>query len=94
MGILIIIGLVTACGTFLCTPLVQKFGLYFGCTDRPDKRKVHQRPMVRIGGVGICLSTILVLCVLSILSPDLSSNSKVFLGFLAGSSGFFVIGIL
>jgi UDP-GlcNAc:undecaprenyl-phosphate/decaprenyl-phosphate GlcNAc-1-phosphate transferase len=95
MGILIIIsiGFLTACGTFLCTPLVQKFGLYFGCTDRPDKRKVHQRPMVRIGGVGICLSTILVLCILGILSPDLSSNSKVLWGFLAGSSGFFIIGI-
>jgi UDP-GlcNAc:undecaprenyl-phosphate GlcNAc-1-phosphate transferase len=41
------------------TPLVRKFGLRMGIVDRPDTRKVHARPMVRLGGVSIFLGSLL-----------------------------------
>jgi UDP-GlcNAc:undecaprenyl-phosphate/decaprenyl-phosphate GlcNAc-1-phosphate transferase len=35
------------------TPWVKKFALRLGYVDRPNARKVHQRPMVRLGGVAM-----------------------------------------
>lgn len=43
------------------TPLVKKIGLKSGRVDRPGERKVHQRPMVRLGGVSIFLGTLIAL---------------------------------
>lgn len=34
-------------------PLVQKIALHIGAMDIPDKRKVHNKPMPRLGGLGI-----------------------------------------
>lgn len=45
------------------TPAVNKFGLKSGLFDVPDKRKVHQRPMVRLGGVSIFAGTLIALLV-------------------------------
>ena len=47
----------------LTTPLVRKFGLENGYFDPPGGRKVHQRPMVRLGGVSIFLGTLIALLV-------------------------------
>ena len=35
------------------TPQVKKFGLKAGFVDLPNARKVHQEPMVRLGGIAI-----------------------------------------
>ena len=37
----------------VATPIVKRIALQFGFVDRPNARKVHQRPMVRLGGVAI-----------------------------------------
>ncbi len=37
-------------------PLALKFGRRFGFMDAPDPRKIHDRPMVRCGGIGIYLA--------------------------------------
>jgi UDP-GlcNAc:undecaprenyl-phosphate GlcNAc-1-phosphate transferase len=39
------------------TPLVRSIGLKTGLVDRPNERKVHERPMVRLGGVAIFAGT-------------------------------------
>ena len=49
--------------TTLVAPLVQRWGLRFGLTDRPDTRKQHKTPMVRIGGVAMVLGFTLALAV-------------------------------
>ena len=36
-----------------CTPMVKTIGLKSGHVDKPDPRKVHRKPIVRIGGVAI-----------------------------------------
>ena len=40
-------------------PVVRRFGLRFGLTDKPDSRKQHSTPMVRLGGVAMVLGFVL-----------------------------------
>ena len=49
--------------TTLLVPLVRALGLRFGLTDRPDARKQHKTPVVRIGGIAMMLGFILALAV-------------------------------
>lgn len=43
------------------TPIVKKVGLQTGYVDMPSPRKVHQRPMVRLGGISIFVGTLVAL---------------------------------
>lgn len=43
------------------TPLIKKIGLKAGLVDRPGGRKIHKRPMVRLGGVSIFAGTLVAL---------------------------------
>jgi UDP-N-acetylmuramyl pentapeptide phosphotransferase/UDP-N-acetylglucosamine-1-phosphate transferase len=45
------------------TPVVKRIGLRSGRVDRPGDRKVHQRPMVRLGGISIFAGTAIALLV-------------------------------
>lgn len=49
--------------TTLLAPLVRGVGLRFGLTDRPDTRKQHKTPVVRIGGIAMVLGFTLALAV-------------------------------
>jgi UDP-GlcNAc:undecaprenyl-phosphate/decaprenyl-phosphate GlcNAc-1-phosphate transferase len=49
---------------FFSTPLVKQLGLRTGRVDLPGHRKVHQQPMVRLGGVAIFLGTVTALLAL------------------------------
>lgn len=42
----------------ISTPIVKAIGLRSGRVDRPNERKVHDRPMVRLGGVAIFMGTL------------------------------------
>jgi len=39
--------------TFVITPLVRRFAIWRGLVDRPGGRKVHERPIPRLGGAAI-----------------------------------------
>lgn len=45
--------------SILLTPLVKKFALAIGATDKPNHRKVHQKIMPRLGGLAIFISFII-----------------------------------
>lgn len=45
------------------TPWVKKLALRLGYVDQPNARKVHQQPMVRLGGVAIFFGFLLALLV-------------------------------
>ncbi|SAY40056.1 glycosyltransferase family 4 protein [Candidatus Synechococcus spongiarum] len=49
--------------TTLLAPVVRVVGLQFGLTDRPDTRKQHKTPIVRIGGIAMVLGFTLALAV-------------------------------
>jgi len=40
------------------TPVVKTIGLKSGYVDRPNERKIHNRPIVRLGGVSIFTGTL------------------------------------
>jgi UDP-GlcNAc:undecaprenyl-phosphate GlcNAc-1-phosphate transferase len=43
------------------TPIVKRLGLKAGYVDKPNERKMHQRPMVRLGGVAIFAGSLVAL---------------------------------
>lgn len=88
----VVAGLVTA----LVVPLVRALGLHYGLVDRPDPRKQHTAPMVRLGGIGIVAGFSLALTLTWLaggfadLPPD---KDRLIWTTLAGSLCFFVIGL-
>jgi UDP-GlcNAc:undecaprenyl-phosphate GlcNAc-1-phosphate transferase len=49
------------------TPIIKRIGLKAGYVDKPDARKMHQRPMVRLGGVSIFAGSLTALIVVWLL---------------------------
>ena len=45
--------------SYFITPHVKDFAIKAGAMDAPDARKVHTRPIPRMGGLGIYLGFIL-----------------------------------
>ena len=45
--------------SLVLTPLVKRFAIKIGATDKPNQRKVHQKIMPRLGGLAIYLSFII-----------------------------------
>ncbi len=82
---------------FGVTPVVQYLGTKSGRVDRPDSRKIHKQPIVRIGGAAIFLSLLISLTIVV-----LAGGSEVLLrgpgwgiaGVLTGGVAFFAIGFL
>ena len=88
--------IISAVIVLLTTPIVKKIGLKSGYYDPPGERKVHQRPMVRLGGVSIFLGTLIaLLCVwwsggFGWLPPD---KEYEIWGVTIGGLAFFLIGL-
>lgn len=88
--------LVSAFVVLWTTPVVNKFGHQSGLVDLPNERKVHQRPMVRLGGVSIFIGTIIALLIVwgtggfGTLPPN--KDSEIW-GVTVGGLAFFLIGL-
>ncbi|NER19475.1 MAG: undecaprenyl/decaprenyl-phosphate alpha-N-acetylglucosaminyl 1-phosphate transferase [Symploca sp. SIO1C2] len=80
-----------------CTPVVKSIGLKSGHVDRPNDRKIHQRPMVRLGGISIFGGTLTALLIVwwtggfGLLPFD--KEWEVW-GVTLGGIAFFIIGLL
>lgn len=88
--------LVSAAVVLLTTPVVKAIGIKSGCVDQPGGRKVHQRPMVRLGGVAIFAGTFTALVIIWWLggfrSLPLEQEWEVW-GVILGGFAFFLIGL-
>jgi UDP-GlcNAc:undecaprenyl-phosphate GlcNAc-1-phosphate transferase len=88
--------LISAAVVLAATPLVKLIGLKSGRVDLPGGRKVHQKPMVRLGGVSIFLGTLIALLVVwamggfGILPQD---KEYEIWGVTVGGLAFFLIGL-
>jgi UDP-GlcNAc:undecaprenyl-phosphate/decaprenyl-phosphate GlcNAc-1-phosphate transferase len=88
--------IVSALVVLWSTPLIKKFGLKRGLVDKPGGRKIHSRPMVRLGGVAIFAGTLTALLIVwwtggfGILSPQ--KEYEVW-GVTLGGVAFFLIGL-
>jgi UDP-GlcNAc:undecaprenyl-phosphate/decaprenyl-phosphate GlcNAc-1-phosphate transferase len=88
--------LVAAVVVLWTTPDVKNIGIKSGNVDKPGERKVHERPMVRLGGVSIFAGTLTSLLIVwwlggfSNLPPD---KEWQIWGVVLGGLGFFLIGL-
>jgi UDP-GlcNAc:undecaprenyl-phosphate/decaprenyl-phosphate GlcNAc-1-phosphate transferase len=88
--------LVAAVVVLWTTPDVRNIGIKSGRVDQPNARKVHQRPMVRLGGVSIfagAMASLLIVWWLggfANLPPD---KEWQIWGVILGGIGFFAIGL-
>lgn len=88
--------LVAALVVLLSTPIVKKIGLQSGYVDLPNPRKVHQRPMVRLGGVSIffgALVAIITVWVFGGFGVLPAEQEYEIWGVTIGGTAFFLIGL-
>ena len=82
--------------TMVIVPLVRSTGLQLGLTDKPDPRKQHHAPMVRLGGIamvagfGFSLLLVWLLGGFGLLPPE---RDQLIWSTLGGSLCFFLIGL-
>jgi len=78
------------------TPLTGKLGIVFGAVDRPGERKVHRKPLPRIGGLAVILSFLAALAVADLVfrtqASDLLAFNRTILFALIGGLVVFGIG--
>jgi UDP-GlcNAc:undecaprenyl-phosphate/decaprenyl-phosphate GlcNAc-1-phosphate transferase len=87
---------IAALTVFSLTPQIKRTALQIGFVDKPDPRKVHNKPMVRLGGVAIFagfMLSVLVLWLLGAFSHLSPNKTTEMLGLLAGTAAFFAIGL-
>ncbi|MBD2023910.1 MraY family glycosyltransferase [Leptolyngbya sp. FACHB-711] len=78
-------------------PFINQIALKHHKFDLPSNRKVHQRPIARLGGISICLGTLLALGVVGLLAGESIFSTAVFskvIWVLLGSFAFFLIGLV
>lgn len=84
------------------TPVVRRIGLQSGRFDLPGGRKVHQQPMVRLGGISIFLGTLLALLIVWWTGGFIDASGRhlsptdeyAIWGVTIGGLAFFLIGLM
>ncbi len=88
--------LIAAVVVLWTTPDVRNIGIKSGKLDRPDDRKVHDRPMVRLGGVSIFIGSVTSLLIVWWLGGfgnlPMEKEWQIW-GVALGGLGFFLIGL-
>lgn len=80
----------------VATPIINRLGKRVGLVDKPNHRKVHKRPMVRLGGVAMFIGVVVALLIVwsaggfGVLKPG--KESEVW-GVAIGGIAFFLIGL-
>ena len=86
------------CLSLLMTPFVRQLAFRIGAIDVPkDERRVHKKPIARIGGLAIIASVIVTLAVNLVLANKISWNfavGKNSIGVILGCAIIVVMGIL
>ncbi|WP_276724004.1 glycosyltransferase family 4 protein [Selenomonas noxia] len=78
----------------ILTPAVIAFARQTGALDKPDARKVHARPIPRIGGIGIYaafMASILVQLIFADVTPEFMTS---LIGLMIGGTIIVAIGII
>lgn len=78
----------------LVTPAVIKFAAKTGAMDAPDPRKVHKKPIPRIGGLGIYAAFLLSVLAILAFTPVSDEVMMEFVGLLASGSIIVLVGII
>lgn len=79
--------LLTILASILLTPYVKKLAFKIGAIDQPDRRKIHKKPIARLGGLAIYFSFLLGLIIYFHFDRPL-------IGLLLGGTILLIIGII
>lgn len=80
---------------YLFTPLVLSYCTKRGIFDQPGPRKIHDRPIPRLGGVAIYAAYFLGLVPGLLLLPEIwQNNTKAIIGLFIGGTIIFAVGAL
>ncbi len=89
--------LVSGVGAWLFTPWAIRLALHFGAVDLPNDRKVHRKPMPRMGGVAVFLGFCLPWAGLYLLHNPVSTGfmdfEKRFAAMMLAATAMLVLGI-
>ena len=83
--------------SYLLTPLIQSRAMKLGVLDRPSKRKIHETPIPRLGGVSIYVSLFLTTLIFMAAYWKYSTffiGTFALLGIFAGGTIIFFLGLL
>lgn len=69
--------------TLLATPMVRRLAVHCGALDKPDARKIHDKPMPLWGGIGVSISAIAAFLITLFGFSDLSLSERQLTGVLA-----------
>ncbi len=78
----------------LITPAVIKLAAATGAMDKPDARKVHKKPIPRIGGVGIYFACMVSVVTMVILTDFDSEHTAEIIGLLISGSFIVFVGLV
>lgn len=93
---LLVAGLTACLAVLITTPIVRNFALQFDQVDLPSSRKLHGKPMVRLGGIAICFgvaAALLMVVSLRGVSVFADPSGPSVLVVIMGGLGFFAIGL-
>ena len=88
--------LVAAAVTYLLTPLVRKFAIWFGAWHEPRERDVHTEPVPELGGLAIFCGVAAALLVASRMFPlsGVFADTRVGSGLLLAGGVVVLIGVV
>lgn len=87
IGLLLLIFLISFGITYLAIPLNISFAIKIGAIDRPDARKIHLKPIPRLGGLAMYLSFVIMVFINLLIH-------KIIIGILIGATLITIVGIL
>ena len=80
--------------SIVVTPIVIKFAAATGAMDKPDARKVHKKPIPRIGGLGIYAAFMISVIVTAIFVDLKGESLKEVIGLIVSGSFIVFVGIV
>ncbi|HTI73184.1 MAG TPA: MraY family glycosyltransferase [Candidatus Limnocylindria bacterium] len=87
----------SALGSAALTPVAMKVAAAIGAVDLPNARKIHQKPMPRLGGFAVFFGFLLPWAGLYLLRNQVSfifqEYEKLFAGLIAGTTAMFSLGV-
>ncbi len=85
----------STCITLLLIPKVNALGNAFQLTDEPGSRKIHEKPIVRVGGIAIFLGFIISTLITQLIISDTSYiNYNLLILIIFGGSSCFLLGVV
>ena len=95
--LLCLVAFSSACIVVLgATPVVRYWGLQSGKLDRPDARKIHKQPIVRLGGIAMFVGVMAALAIVALAGGESALTRESdwsILGVLMGAIAFFSLGL-